>query len=41
MALVNDNSDGEGDINDYLQQIGMLTNNQLSLISTLKDVSSC
>jgi hypothetical protein len=39
MALVNDDYvDGEGDINDYLEQIGNLTNNQLSLLSTLQEV---
>ena len=40
MALVNaDYVDGNGDINDYLEEIGTLTNNQLGLLSTLKEVS--
>ena len=39
MELVdNDYTDGDGDINDYLEQIDTLTNNQLSLLSTLKEV---
>ena len=41
MSLVNDDyMDGDGDINEYVQEIGTLTNNQLSLLSTLKEVST-
>lgn len=40
MALVNDDyAIGEGDITNYLEQISTLTDNQLSLLSTLKEVS--
>lgn len=41
MALVNDDyGNGEGDISEYLEQIGALTDNQLLLLSSLKEVSS-
>lgn len=41
MSLVNDDyMDGDGNINEYVEEIGTLTKNQLSLLSELKEVST-